>query len=168
MKRPLVFAGLAVVLVVFVAALVAGVGASLPVRHSASGHVTLPAPPDRVFAVVADVRRYPEWRSNVSRVEVVSETPVRWREHDGSDAITFEVVESAPPIGWRVRIADSGLPFGGTWTYELTREGTGTRLEITEDGEVYNPVFRFVSRYVIGHTATIDTFLEDLRRRLER
>ena len=33
---------------------------------------------------------------------------------------------------------------------------------ITENGEVYNPLFRFMSRFVFGHTATIDKYLEDL------
>jgi hypothetical protein len=61
-----------------------------------------------------------------------------------------------------VRIADPDLPFGGTWTYRLTPKGSGTRLAITEHGEVYNPLFRFVSRFVFGHTATVDRFIAAL------
>ena len=52
------------------------------------------------------------------------------------------------------RIADPHLPFGGTWTYEIAPTETGSTLTITEKGEVYNPVFRFVSRYLQGYTAT--------------
>ena len=63
------------------------------------------------------------------------------------------------------RIADTGLPFGGQWTYELVPDGEGTRLTITEDGEVYNPLFRFVSRFVMGHTATIERYLDDVEKR---
>ena len=163
MKRTVL---IALSIVAAVAAVIAGVGATLPREHTASGQVTLPAAPDRVFAVISDVRRYPDWRSNVSRVEVLSDLPLRWREYDGSDAITFEVVQSAPPLAWRVRIADPSLPFGGTWTYAIVPEGTGTRLEIIENGEVYNPVFRFLSRFVIGHRTTIDACLDDLGRHL--
>ena len=36
---------------------------------------------------------------------------------------------------------------------------------ITEDGEVYNLIFRFMSRFVFGHTATMDAFLKNLERR---
>jgi hypothetical protein len=32
-------------------------------------------------------------------------------------------------------------------------------LRVTEDGEVYNPIFRFVSRFILGQTATQDTYL---------
>jgi len=62
------------------------------------------------------------------------------------------------------RIADPKLPFGGTWTYELSPAPERTSLRITEDGEVRNPVLRFVSRFVLGHTATIDRYLADLGR----
>jgi hypothetical protein len=64
-----------------------------------------------------------------------------------------------------VRIADKDLPYGGQWTYELEPQGLQTALRITEDGEIYNPVFRFVSRFVMGHTATIDNYLRALASR---
>jgi hypothetical protein len=64
------------------------------------------------------------------------------------------------------RIADTNLPFGGSWTYELTPGAVGqTKLTITEDGEVYNPIFRFVSRFVMGHEATINRYLSDVGKR---
>jgi len=50
--------------------------------------------------------------------------------------------------------------------WELEPQGNGTRLTITEEGEVYNPIFRFVSRFIMGHTRTIDRYLGDLKNRL--
>ena len=64
------------------------------------------------------------------------------------------------------RIETKKLPFEGTWTYEFTPSHQETELTVTEDGEVYNPLFRFVSRFVIGHTATIDAYLKALRSKL--
>jgi hypothetical protein len=64
------------------------------------------------------------------------------------------------------RIADKSLPFGGKWTYTLAQTGNSTVLRITEDGEVYNPVFRFISRFVLGHATTIDRYLRDVAARL--
>jgi hypothetical protein len=145
---------------------VTGVGYALPQSHVAFRDATFAAPASAVFATVSDVGRYPEWRSGLSRVEVLQSDPLKWREHSGGDVVTFEVVESKRDQRFKVRIADTDLPFGGTWTYELMPQGTETRLRITENGEVYNPVFRFVSRFVMGHTATIDAYLADLGRRL--
>jgi hypothetical protein len=164
MKKVAIIA--AAVLVIAVLAITA-IGFLLPGTHRASGEIVLAAPAEQVFAAISDVQRYPEWRTGLTRVELLGTAPVRWREHDGSDAITFEVADSQPPQQWRVRIADPDLPFGGTWTYRLSPEGSGTRLRIVEDGEVHNPIFRFVSRFIIGHTATIDRYLEDLQRRIQ-
>jgi hypothetical protein len=150
---------------VVVVLVVAVVGYLLPQGHLASRETILPAPRSRVFDTIVDVGRYPEWRAELGKVEIVSQTPLKWRELAGGDRVTFEVVESRPPERLQVRIADPDLPFGGTWTYELTPEGSGTGLRITERGEVYNPVFRFMSRFVFGHTATIDAYLADLARR---
>jgi uncharacterized protein YndB with AHSA1/START domain len=142
-------------------------GYALPVGHVASRTATLSQPVDRVYAALTDIASYPQWRSDVKSVEVLSAAPPRrWREHGGNGDITFEVAEAQPPMRLVTRIADRDLPFGGTWTYELMAEGNGTRLTITEHGEVYNPIFRIMSRFVFGHTATMDQFLADLKKHL--
>ena len=63
------------------------------------------------------------------------------------------------------RIADPKLPFGGTWTYRLAPAAGGTQVTITEDGEVYNPFFRFMSRFVFGYQATLNEFAKNLEAR---
>jgi hypothetical protein len=60
------------------------------------------------------------------------------------------------------RILDTDLGYSGQWTYTFAAENRGTRLTIREDGVVSNIFFRFVSRYVVGHTATIDSYLTAL------
>jgi len=145
-------------------AAVVGIGYMLPVAHVASADAMIAAPPDHVFALLTDVSAYPRWRPDVSRVEVLSRAPVRWRERGSTGDITFEIQENMAPARLVTRIADPTLPFGGTWTFQLTPTSGGTRVTITEHGEVYNPVFRFVSRFVFGHTATIEQFLTALKR----
>ena len=144
-------------------------GWSLPVRHRATRAATYPVSAESLFAILGDVERFPTWRSTVERVDVLPPTDgrARFRETGGGDAILYEVVESVPGRRLVTRIADPTLPFGGTWTYELApANDAGTTLRITEDGEVYSPVYRFVSRFMMGHHRTIDTFLRDLGRRL--
>jgi hypothetical protein len=63
------------------------------------------------------------------------------------------------------RIRDTDLGYSGRWTYTFAQENGGTRMTIREDGEVSNVIFRFMSRYVFGHTATIDSYLTSLARR---
>jgi len=63
------------------------------------------------------------------------------------------------------RILDTNLGYSGQWTYAFAAENGGTRVTITEDGEVSNVIFRFMSRYVFGHTATLDTYLNSIAKR---
>jgi uncharacterized protein YndB with AHSA1/START domain len=149
---------------VLLGVLVTAIGYALPQGHVASVEDTIAAAPPAVFARISEPAKYPEWRTDVSRVELLGTAPLRWREHAGRDLVTFETVESRPPERLVVRIADADLPFGGTWTYELRADGTNTRLTITERGEVYNPVFRFVSRFFLSQTATMETFVAALKR----
>ena len=151
------------VLVALILLLIA-IGYALPINHVATREASLAAPPERVFSVLRDVEKFPTWRSDVKSVEVLATTPaLRWRERGDND-ITFEMETVEAPGKIVTRIVDKTLPFGGSWTYALSPEGGGTRLVITENGEVYNPLFRFMSRFVFGHTATIDRYLDDLGR----
>jgi hypothetical protein len=157
-----------IVLAVIVALIivVVAVGFALPARHRASRAARFTASPSALFSTISDVAQYPSWRSDVTRVEVVNDsTPMRFREVGRNGTILYEVERREPDWLLVTRIADPTLPFGGTWTYELSPATDGTMLRITEDGDVRNPVFRFVSRFVLGHTATIDRYLADLGKR---
>lgn len=145
------------------------IGWTLPVEHQATVTAELHAPPLRVFEVIGDPARYPEWRSGVTQVDLLdpSEGRPRFREHGEFGPIVFRIDEFTAPARMRTRIDDTDQPFGGTWTFVLEPAGTGTRITITEDGEVYNAIFRFLSRFVFSQTATIETYLDDLRRRVD-
>jgi uncharacterized protein YndB with AHSA1/START domain len=162
MRKILIRSGLTLLAVVVS---IIAIGYALPEQHVASRDALVHAPPARVFSAIVSVAEYPQWREDVSRVETVSTTPLRWKEHTGGDVITFEVSDVRAPDRMVSRIADPDLPFGGTWTFELNPEGTSTRVRITERGEVYNPIFRFMSRFVFGHTAGIEAYLDALQRR---
>ncbi len=79
--------------------------------------------------------------------------------------ITFEEASCDPPRLYRSRIADKKLPFAGTWTWEIAATQDGCTCRITEEGEVYNPVFRFVGTFIIAHTKTIDDYLDALGKK---
>ena len=154
----LVLAGVLIVVVV--------IGALLPKQHVASRSITLNASPDTVWNLISGP---PAWRPDVkSYQELPPQNGHRvWRETDKhGQTITYEAIETSAPTRLVTKIADPKLPFGGTWTYEIAQNGAGSSLTITENGEVYNPVFRFVSRFVMGHTATIDAYLKALQAKV--
>lgn len=147
--------------------LMAGAGWLLPVGHQATITRVVAAPPTAVFDLLTAVDRYPEWRRDVERIERLepSEGRVRFREHGEFGPITFRIERADRPTLFQTRIDDPDQPFGGTWTFVLVPDGAGTRLTITEDGEVYNPIFRFLSRFVFSQTATMETYAAGLAAR---
>jgi uncharacterized protein YndB with AHSA1/START domain len=145
-------------------ALIAIVGLLLPRNHVETRSATVAAPPERVFAIVTNVADYPRWRRSLSAIEV--QPPVdgrlRWVEVSGGDRLPLEIVERDAPRRVVTRITDPALPFGGTWTFELAPDGQGTRVTITERGEIRNPIFRALARFVFGYATTMETWLADL------
>jgi uncharacterized protein YndB with AHSA1/START domain len=140
------------------------VGSRLPQNHVATRSARYRQPPETVFRTITDFGNAPTWRTDLTRVEMLHPAAglPRFREHGSDDAMTMEVVEMRAPRHLVVRIADSDLPFGGRWVYNVEPASDGTRLTITEEGEVYNPIFRFVARFLIGHHATIEEYLRAL------
>lgn len=160
--------GIVIVAILVIGGAVFIAGSAMPQNHTASRTARLSEPPERVWAVITDIPAFPSWRKDVA---VVEQLPPRdgktaWKEVSGKlNALTFEVVTAEPPRHLVTRIADKGLPFGGSWDYVIVPDSTGSRITITENGEIYNPIFRVVSR-VIGYTATIDAYLEALAAKL--
>lgn len=154
--------------------LVAVVGMLLPAEHVATRSATVARPPDEVWRALTDRARQPEWRRGLEQVEPLPDQAGKpaFREHSRHGVIAFAVEEETPPDEDRAgrlvtRIADDSLPFGGRWIHQVSADGADrTRVTITEEGVVKNPLFRFMARFVFGHTATLDAFLRDLAAHL--
>lgn len=144
-------------IVVTIVAIVA-IGALLPRRHVATKTAVVQASPEQVFRLISGPQ---DWRTDLKEYEIFDEGGhhmVRETDKHGQ-TITYEVVQSQAPVTLKRTIADKSLPFGGSWTWNIRSHGESTsEVTITEDGEVYNPVFRFVSRFIMGHTKTIDSY----------
>jgi hypothetical protein len=134
-------------------AIVALIGAMLPQGHRATRQARYHKKPEAIYLAVAGPV---DWRSDV---KASGELPDR----DGRK-ITYELVEDKLPSRRVTRIADKNLPFGGTWTMEISPTSEGSVVRITEDGEIHNAMFRFLARFVFGYTASIEGYLRDLGR----
>ena len=130
---------------VAIVGVIALVGYFLPVGHEASRSAEFNAPPERVFALMADPASYKAWWAGAE--------------------VQSEVVERVPPSKVVTRVIGE-TQFGGTWTIDIAPTQTGSRMTITERGEVYNPIFRTLSRFVFGHTSTMESCLVAAEKKL--
>ncbi len=157
----------AVLALVGVVGMVLAIGWLLPREHVASVRANYRQTPEAIWAVVTDFEAGATWRSGLEAVKRAPDQnghPV-WVETSSFGDMPLEVEELAPPTLLRTRIADPNLPFGGTWTYEISGTGNGCTVTLTERGEIYNPLFRFLSRFVFGYHGTMETYLKDLGRK---
>ena len=149
--------------------LVAAVGWMLPVNHEAARSADFPKPAEDVYALVSNVRDYPAWWPDISRVDMLADDPGKttFREHMSDGPIVMTVIERNSPARFVTKIDDPDQPFGGTWTFAISPTPAGSRLTITERGEIYNPIFRALARFVFGYTGTMESFLSAAQLRLE-
>jgi Polyketide cyclase / dehydrase and lipid transport len=147
--------------------LVTLIGYLLPKEHTATREARFHQPPDAVWKAITNIDEMPTWRQglkSVKRLPDVNDLPT-WQEESESGTMRYETVLSKPPRKLVTRIADPKLPFGGTWTYEVTPAPDGSVLRIREDGEIYNPIFRFVARFFLGYNVTLEIYLKSLAKK---
>jgi hypothetical protein len=130
---------IALVVVVAVIAGMAAIGATLRRDHVATRSLALRRPAEEVWPAIMQAT--------------------------AASGIPVDVVESDPPRRHVTRVKDTEKMFGGTWTITIAPSPTGSTVTITEDGWVGNPIFRFVSRYVMGHHATMDGMLKEVAKK---
>ena len=159
---------IAAAVIVVLVAVVLVIGWLMPVQHRASRQATIQATPESVWELITNVEAFPSWRSDVKTVERLPDRDGRpvWVEEGSNGRITFAVERAEAPRLLVIRIADPDLPFGGTWTYEISPAASGSTLTITEDGEIYNPLFRVMARFVFGYESTMAAYVAAADKRL--
>ena len=136
----------AVLAVAVLVAVIAVVGYFLPVNHEVSRSAEFNKPAEVVYALVSDLESYSTW----------------WPENE----LNVEVVDAVPPTRFVTRIVGESA-FGGTWTMDIVPLSTGSRLTITERGEIYNLIFRTLAHFVFGYTSTMESCLAAAQKRLQ-
>jgi hypothetical protein len=148
-------------------AVMALIGSRLPLGHEVRRTLKTDLPPDELWAIITDYAGQTAWRPELRRVEKLEDRgghPV-WREHLSRGwTITLETVEEDRPRRLARKMVDTS-GFGGRWVYEIRPLDGGSEIIVTEQGEVYNPVFRFLCRFM-NTAATVESYLKALGARV--
>ncbi|HEY2820764.1 MAG TPA: SRPBCC family protein [Candidatus Acidoferrum sp.] len=150
--------------VIGIVAIVWTFGMLLPRDHVASRIATYHVPPEKVWTAITDVDAMPSWRiglKGVTRLPDREGMPAHI-EDTAAGKLMIQTQSTEPPRKLVNRIGGDKLPFGGTWTFDVTPTADGSTLRITENGYVTNPIFRFVARFVMGYTSEMDKYLTGL------
>ena len=143
------------------------VGLALPRDHVVIMRISFSSPPKRVWSLISDFANTPSWRTDVTGVRIDNPSnPLRFTESSTQGDVPFEVVSQEPPKRQVVRVIDDEQPFGGTWMWELEPEGAGSRMTITEEGFIKNPLFRTMGVIFFRPTDTKRSYMEALAKAL--
>ena len=118
-------------------------------RHVTAVRIALKRPPAEVFAALSDPVAQTQWRPGMKSVELLppQDGKAVWRETTRMGPVRY--------------VLDEDLGYRGRWVFDLEPDGAGTRLTITEEGEVTSWLFRALSPF-FSKTATIESYLKAL------
>ncbi|TAK71066.1 MAG: SRPBCC family protein [Actinomycetota bacterium] len=134
--------------------------------------IVIDAPAPAIMAVIADLRRYPEWSEGVRAVEVTAE------QADGRPIEATLSIDSGPikdtyelhyswdgdeSVSWSLRKAQLLTRLDGSYTLTPGETGTNVRYRLTVD--VRMPMIGLLKRK--AEKVIIDTALKGLKKRVE-
>ena len=134
------------------------IGRAQPERHSARIQFSVAQPRAAVWTAITDYAAMPAWWPAVKSVRLETRPSgevVTWNTDKRGQVIGFRTKEERAPAKLVREIVGEGLPFGGTWTYELAEENGGTRVTLTEDGFVTAAMFRGIAKLFMSADATM-------------
>jgi hypothetical protein len=140
-------------------------GSSLPTEVTARREAALPAPVNRVFALVTDVGRQGNWRSDVGAVAVAPDRRTWTETTKRGITIAFEEVERVESALYVIRFS-SPQGFTGEWRGTFSSAAQGTSVIFTETITTPGLIGRVLARLFAPPGAHIDLYLADLKRAL--
>lgn len=174
MARAWKFGGGALLIVLGVVLALWTVGSVMPEEHVATCVALIAGGDAELLAAwerIAQPATHAEWRSDVREIQPIDARGThdfRYVEVGSQGAIEYGLSLVEPPHRAASQILTEGLPYDGGWVFDLDHAEGYVRIEITERGSVYSPVFRVLGRYVFGYTTSMETYLTDLLAALEK
>ena len=115
-------------------------GRRLSQTHRETSSVVLPGTPQQVWDALVERRSVSQYGQQIDSV----------------------IEQQSPPHRMVRRALDAGMPFGGTWTFELEPTCQGTRLTVIEEGFIRPPILRAIVHLFIGTGKAQQTLLASL------
>jgi len=144
------------------------------VAEHATERMSVAAPPDRCFAVVSDIERYPEWAADIKQVSVLerddrgrpSLVSFRAAAFGRSTSYTLAYDYAAAPrvLAWRLTKGDITTKLDGSYEFDPA-EGGGTDVSYHLEVELRVPIPGFIK--MRAQSRIMATALRDLRARVE-
>jgi ribosome-associated toxin RatA of RatAB toxin-antitoxin module len=144
------------------------------VAEQATEHTTVSAPPERCYAVVTDIERYPEWAADIKQVTVEE------RDDEGrplvctfraaafgrstSYTLRYDYAEAPHVLSWRLTEGDITTKLDGSYVFDPAHGG-GTDITYHLEVELRVPIPGFIKMRAASRI--MSTALRELKARVE-
>lgn len=144
------------------------------VAEQATEHTSVSVAPDRCYAVVTDIERYPEWAADIKQV-TVDERDAEGRPEvvtfraaafgrSTSYSLTYDYSQAPHVLAWKLTSGDITTKLDGQYVFEAT-DGGGTDITYHLEVELRVPIPGFVKMRAAGRI--MSTALRELKARAE-
>ena len=162
--KKLLIAAAVVILVVTLAIVVAGF--FVPAERSFTNEIDINAPPDKVWQVLTDKKRYTEWQTQLERVEITDDR--HWIEYPkgAPEPLSFQLENDSRPSSMEFSYT-MGDAVHGHWKGEMTSTGNGVRLRTIDSYKTNG----WLTKLMMATFFDLDKFAKDwnssLKQRVE-
>ena len=142
--------------------------------EQATEHMSVAAPPERCYAVVTDIERYPEWAADIKQVAVEERdaegrpllVAFRAAAFGRSTSYTLQYDYAGAPhvLAWRLTKGDITTKLDGRYVFEPA-DGGGTDITYHLEVELRVPIPGFVK--LRAASRIMSTALRELKARAE-
>lgn len=139
-------------------------GGQLPPAHKTQLLVEFNAPASQVWALLSDFKNQPNWREGLTGVTEAGEG--LWVEDYEGRLLPLQTTQFEPPYLLERQISDADHPFQGRWRFEVSAEGEQSRLLLTEEASIENPLYRFMAHGLSDYEQTLRAYVSDLEGEL--
>jgi len=146
------------------------------VADQATEHISVAAPPERCFEVVADLERYPEWAADIKEVEVKERddqgrpilVTMRAAAFGRSTSMTlaYDYSEAPHALAWKLTQGDITTKWDGSYVFEPSSDGGGgTDVTYHVEAALRVPIPGFIKMRATSRIMT--TAIRELKARVE-
>lgn len=159
------------------------IGLLVPASHIVSRSSTFKIKPQRLWNILTDVSKYPQWQPKIEKVlidetsgdeTVFVEYSIKKRHtviihHERIENKCLLRILEERPIA-KAPVSSKIPTFSGSWTFDISQEKEDddqVTLKITEQGVIKKPLVRVTHLLLFGFHSRIDRFLNDLHKKIE-
>ncbi len=151
-----------------------GYGTNLPATHKFNKTAIYDKPIELIWQAIADYEIQPQWSENTVSSELLESIDTQhgddiWRfVYADGNFMDIKITQSQPPFLHISKIINTDYPFTGSWKFELAKiDDNKTKLVLTEEGTVENPLWRLIFKHIIGQEIGAESYLQELGDNLE-